>query len=589
MENRKLNILFLEEDVEGAKSVLYEMQRAGLECDYFRTDNLKDFKEKLFDFLPHVVISDYHLPTCNALDGLKLVQDIKIPYIIVSNFATDEEIASALSEGATDYINKDEISYLPLIVERALNEKKVGRDRKTVEHELIQSKERLELALEGTNLGVWDLDLKSNTIVYNQMSLTILGLPQEDAIKEFDYFQNDVETEGSNIVEVLQNHIEGKTPLFEQEFPIYNDKKAALNWVLVRGKIIRRSIEGEPLRASGTLLDITERKVYEEKLRKNQVILENAEAVAQIGSFEWLSKGSRFVFSEGFGKVFDLPTNDDLSVFSIFKARIHKQDKPFLKELYFGKKEYYDIEHRIIVSDGSTKVLRNSGKIKLNSRGRIMSVMGIVQDVTEQRDISKSIFNAQEFERMRIARDIHDGVGQMMVAAKFKLSSLEPEQCEGMIKKKEEIEDMLATTLEEVRRVSRNLSNRYLEDFGLEKTLEHLVEEMENFGLGVSYHFDIPKDYDMEVSNTIYRIAQEATNNVIKYAKATKLIITVESTDQNIILEVKDDGVGFDGAEINWNGIKNMKERASLHNGHFEISSEVGHGTAIKSWFPIKL
>ncbi|MCV9388734.1 hybrid sensor histidine kinase/response regulator [Reichenbachiella ulvae] len=588
METKKLNILILESNKKDAETALYELNRAGLENDYLIVDNLKDFKLKLFDFLPHVIISDYHLPDCTALDAYEILGDITIPFIIVSGVVGEEKAVEALKSGVTDYVSKDHITRLPLVIERALNEMKVNRQRKSVEHELIQSKERLELALEGTNLGVWDLDFMSNTIVYNKRSLSILGLPEEDAILEFAYFQGYNSAQRDLLQKEMQNHIDGKTPIFDQEFCINKHEDGSEKWVLVRGKVIRRAPDGTALRASGTLLDVTEKKVNEEKLKKNQAILENAEAVAHIGSFEWLPKSSRFIYSDGFAEIFGLEKKKvHRNIIEIYKQRIHKQDQPYLNEIIFGKKEFYDIEHRIIMPDEEVRILRNSGNIKHDENGEIESIMGIVQDITEQREISKSIFNAQHEERSRIARDIHDGIGQMLVATKFKISSLDVPEDDFAIAQKEQIEELLATTLDEVRRVSRNMSNRHLEEFGLQKTMEYLVEQIENMGdFHVTSYIDIPEDYDMELSSAIYRIAQEATNNIIKYAKASNVNIKVESTNQNIILEVTDDGVGFD-TENNWNGIKNMKERTSLQNGHFEISSTEGEGTTIKSWFPL--
>ena len=72
----------------------------------------------------------------------------------------------------------------------------------------------------------------------------------------------------------------------------------------------------------------------------------------------------------------------------------------------------------------------------------------------------------------------------------------------------------------------------------------------------------------------------------MKYAKADNVSVSIQRIDQNIILEIKDDGIGFDTSR-NWNGIKNMKERTSLQNGHFEITSVPKEGTIVKSWFPI--
>ncbi|UXP33835.1 PAS domain-containing protein [Reichenbachiella agarivorans] len=588
MEYKKLNILLLEDSVEDAELAIYELNRAGLDNDAVTVNNLKSFRENLYDFLPHVVISDYHLPSCTALDAFDVLGDIDIPFIIVSRLVGEETAVEALKKGVTDYVSKDHLSRLPLVIERALNEAKALRHRKTVEHELIQSKERLELALEGTNLGVWDLDFMSNTIVYNSRSLSILGLPPEEGIQAFNYFQGYENVERERLKQEMDEHVAGRSAIFDQEFSIRNDDAETAKWVLVRGKVIRRAPDGTPLRASGTLMDITEKKVNEEKLKKNQAILENAEAVAHIGSFEWMPRSGRFIYSDGFAEIFELKNKPELSVRELYRDRIHSQDRPYLREVLFNGKGFYDIEHRIKTpNDDDVRILRNSGNIKYNNKGNIVSIMGIVQDITEQREISKSIFNAQQYERSRMARDIHDGIGQMLVATKFKISSLETDHSEIMEAKKEEIEDLMATTLEEVRRVSRNMSNRHLEEFGLKKTMEYLVEQIQYVGdFVVTHYIDIPDDYNMELSNAIYRIAQEATNNIIKYAHASNVSIKVESTNQNIILEVTDDGVGFD-TENNWNGIKNMKERTSLQNGHFEISSSVGKGTVIKSWFPL--
>lgn len=578
--------MILEDVEEDSELALHELKRAGFQYEYHRVDNLKDFKFKLFDFLPHVILSDYNLPSCNAIDAFGLVKEINLPFIIVSGIIGEENAVEALKLGVTDLVSKDSLSRLPIVVERALNEQKVTREKKSAEHELILSKERLELALEGTDLGIWDLDFMSNAIVYNNKSLEILGFDAEDAIQDFKYFQKyEIEVQ-QYVVDAMNEHIEGQVPFFDQEFAVKN-KTGAIKWVLARGKIIRRSHKGEPLRASGTLLDITEKKVYEEQLKKNQSILENAESVAHVGSYEWNAKDNAFVISAEFRRIFELDENVEVSVFRLIRETMHEQDKPYFKEMLTSSKNFFDIEHRIVLSGDYTKIVRNTGNITTRSNGKISAVLGVVQDITEQREISKSIFNAQQFERSRMARDIHDGIGQMLVAAKFKLSSLEASSEEELTHKKDEVEDLLATTIDEVRRVSRNLSNRHLEEFGLSKTMHYLVEEIENMGeFHVDHVIDIPDDYDLELSNTIYRIAQEAINNIVKYAKAKHVSVRIAPVDQNIVLEIKDDGIGFD-TEIKWNGIKNMKERTSLQNGHFEITSIPKKGTVVKSWFPI--
>ena len=584
MNTTKLNILFLEENDEHVQRAISAIQKAGFDNDHVQVKTLEDFKEKLFDFLPHLVISDFQLSGCKALDAFKYVGDIDIPFIIVSETIGEKNAVEALKQGITDMVSKDSLSRLPIVIERALNEKRVNREKKTAEHELILNKERLELALEGTDMGIWDLDFMSNTIVYNGKSLSILGLEKGDAIIEFNYFQEKSEIMDPTVEIAMSEMVEGKATMFDHEFPIYRKNNAQPRWVSARGKITRKSLDGKPLRASGTLIDITARKIYEEQLKKNQAILENAESVARMGSFEWNSKDSMLLCSEEFRKIFDVDDGANITVFDLYRNRIHPQDRSFFREVFLAKKKFYDIEHRIVLPDDSIKIVRNSGNITTGPKGRVKTIMGVVQDITEQREISKSIFKAQQDERARIARDIHDGIGQMLVAAKFKLSSIEEHTLE---KSKEEVEDLLGTTLEEIRRVSRNLANRHLEDFGLKKTLEYFVEETQNVAdFDIIHQIDLPGDYDLELSNTIYRVAQEAINNVVKYAHAKNVNLSVETTKENIILEIRDDGVGFD-TEINWNGIKNMKERTSLQNGHFEIDSIPNQGTVVKSWFPL--
>lgn len=584
MEHTKLNILILEDSVEDAELAVYEVAKAGFALDSIRVDSIEDFKEKLFDFLPHIIISDYNLPDCNAIDAFKLVGEIDIPFIIVSGTVGEKNAVEALKMGVTDIVSKDSLSMLPLVIERALNEKKINRDKKAAEHELILNKERLELALEGTDMGVWDLDFMSNTIVYNNKSLSILGLSAEDAILDFNYFQEKSEGIDEEVVQAMRDVMEERVPNFDHEFPIRRQQDTSTRWVLARGKITRYAIDKRPLRASGTLIDITSRKLSEERLKKNQAILENAEAVARLGSFEWNSRRSTLVFSGEFKNIFE--ADGDISLMRLFIEKVHPQDQPYVKETILSKKKFYDIEHRLRFDEDRIKIVRNSGYITTDRNDKIVTIMGVVQDITEQREITRSIYNAQQDERSRMARDIHDGIGQMLVAARFKLSCIDIDPPE-LSSAKNEVEELLATTIEEVRRVSRNLANRHLEDFGLKKTLEYFVEETSSIGdFHLDAYIDLPDEYDLELSNTIYRIAQEALNNVIKYAKATNVSIAVETVRDNIILEVNDDGIGFD-TETKWNGIKNMKERASLQNGHFEIDSVPGRGTIVKSWFPI--
>lgn len=577
----------LEDVVEDAELALYELKRAGFQYEYLRVDNLDDFKEGLRNLLPNVILSDYNLPTCNAIDAFKVVSKYDIPFLIVSGIVGEEKAVEALKIGVTDLVSKNSLSRLPLAIERAMNEQKVNRDRIIAEHELLKSKERLELAFEGADLGVFDLDIQTNKIVYNERSLVILGEKPTESVYDFDNFKKYDESNEEQVKAALESHLNGSSKIFESEFQITKKRKEP-TWVLIRGKVIRQSENGDPIRASGTLLDISQRKRNEQTILKNASILEKAESVAQIGSFEWDLVENSYVMSDEYSKIFNVEKNGPMSGLEIFKSRIHPDDQPYLWELIENKVSSYNVEHRLVMPDsGEIKVIKNIGNIVRGKKGHVVKILGVVQDITQQREIKKSIFNAQKDERKRIARDIHDGIGQMLVATKFKLSVIDGSDSEQVDQNIEEIEDLMGTVIEEVRRVSRNLSNRYVEEFGINTAINYLIAEIKELSrFEVIHNVDIPENYDIDISNTIYRITQEAINNIVKYSKAKNVDINIQKVNQNLILEISDDGVGFDTNKAS-NGIKNMQERASLNNGHFEIKSVIKKGTKLKAWFPL--
>ena len=577
----------LEDVVEDAELALYELKRAGFQYEFLRVDNLRDFKEGLKELLPNVILSDYNLPTCNALDAFEIASKFDIPFLIVSGVVGEEKAVEALRLGVTDLVSKNSLSRLPLAIMRALNEQKGNRDRIIAEHELLKSKERLELAFEGADIGVFDLDIQTNKIVYNKKSLKILGENLEDLVHDFDNFKKYDDSNEINIKEALENHFNGNSENFESEIKISKPKKEP-SWLLFRGKITRQSEEGVPVRASGTILDISQRKRNEQTILKNASILERAESVAHIGSFEWSFKENSYILSDEYREIFGIGKNESFTALELIVSRVHPDDKPFLKELLKSNKDSYNIEHRLLMPiTEEVKVIKNTGSIGRDKKGKITKIIGVVQDITEQREVKKSIYNAERNERRRIARDIHDGIGQMLVATKFKLAAINGIGTQDMNIKVDEIEDLMSTVIEEVRRVSRNMSNRYVEEFGIEIALNYLIDEIKGLDkFEVIHDVDIPENYNIDISNTLYRITQEAINNIIKYSQAKNVDINIQIVNQNLILEVSDDGIGFD-TNTPSNGIKNMQERASLQNGHFEIKSVINKGTKLKAWFPL--
>lgn len=208
------------------------------------------------------------------------------------------------------------------------------------------------------------------------------------------------------------------------------------------------------------------------------------------------------------------------------------------------------------------------------------------------RDYIGAITSAQEDERLRIARELHDDTLQAVIALKQRLQLTqktikEPRARQSLV----ELESLAEQTIENLRRFTRALRPIYLEDLGLVTALEMLAREIaQNHALHVDFHKIGPeRRLAPEVELSLYRIAQEALNNVVKHAQATHASLTLTFMPQFVELTVSDNGVGFtvpqsptDLAPAGHFGLLGMHERASLIGGRLEIESAPGNGTRLR-------
>ncbi len=201
---------------------------------------------------------------------------------------------------------------------------------------------------------------------------------------------------------------------------------------------------------------------------------------------------------------------------------------------------------------------------------------------------SLKLIEGQEVERKRISRELHDGLGQLLTATRFRLGDIKDN-----MEVKVEVKKLLDETLFEVRRISNNLMPSVLIDFGLRAGLERLAGQIEETsGVKVSLLYEDEhggaSQLPFDVTTNVYRIIQEALNNMVKYAEATEAEVAIFESSENIIVEIADNGKGF---EVNWStetrGLKNMKERVNILKGTFDIKSQPGKGAVIFCEIPI--
>ncbi|MGE5424108.1 MAG: HAMP domain-containing protein [Syntrophothermus sp.] len=212
-----------------------------------------------------------------------------------------------------------------------------------------------------------------------------------------------------------------------------------------------------------------------------------------------------------------------------------------------------------------------------------------VQIREERHRRMSSMIDGQELERQRLSRDLHDGLGQSLLAVKMKIEQAKGGDAARNVRVIDETTEMIRGTIREIREISSNLMPPVLEAFGLEQGLDNLCKNTEGHtGMKVEFRKDIKIPItDSRTQIYLYRIAQEAINNITKHSGATETSIVLSSDEKNIILLIKDNGKGYDVTQpLKGNGLTNIRERTELLRGESIIHSAPGKGTSITIRIP---
>jgi len=258
------------------------------------------------------------------------------------------------------------------------------------------------------------------------------------------------------------------------------------------------------------------------------------------------------------------------------------------------------LETTLLAADGSEyTVLISANPLTVSD---LAGICIVVTDITDrkimekaQRDLAKNIIEAQENERQRVARELHDGVNQLLSSTTHRLHDLEDRlvgQHRPLRRNLIETRQLVERTITEIRAISRNLRPSELDDLGLLPAMRVLGTEFRtrnriraNFRLG-----DPVPALPPLIELTIYRITQEALGNVEKHSRATAVEVRLAFSPTAAVLRVKDDGCGFAGQApqngSHW-GLINMRERASHVNGRLQVRSQAGRGTEIELTIPL--
>lgn len=227
-----------------------------------------------------------------------------------------------------------------------------------------------------------------------------------------------------------------------------------------------------------------------------------------------------------------------------------------------------------------------------SKEGKILSYISKVNNVTLLKLSKDAEEQGRDLERKRLAREVQNGLGKILTSTKFKVSNLIQVEPERIPDKVMEVEAMLDEAIEEVRRISLDFFPQSLLQFGLLSAINELCEQIRaNTGIKINfYNIGAKINIDNKTLTTLYRITQEALNNVVKHSMASEVKIHLFQSEKSLELKIKDNGRGFDPKMgfSNGGGIRNMEERTQYIHGRFQLSSEIEKGTMIIIFVPLE-
>jgi len=285
---------------------------------------------------------------------------------------------------------------------------------------------------------------------------------------------------------------------------------------------------------------------------------------------------------------------------------LHPDEAARCRELYataFDQREPFQMEHRLRRHDGEYRWVVTAGVPRYETDGSFAGYIGTGVDITERKlaeealsTVSQKLIEAHEEERSRLARELHDDINQQLAVVSVRLAYVKRSPAVLAADLAREIGDVsreIANLVADIQALSHDLHPPRLELLGLEAAAAGLCEELsKRHGVTVDVHFDnIPKGLPRDVSLCLYRVLQEALQNVVKHGVSQHADVWLQGHSDTIGLTVKDSGAGFDPHEAMRGpglGLTSMTERLKVVGGRLSIHSQPGRGTTIDAVAPLR-
>jgi len=351
---------------------------------------------------------------------------------------------------------------------------------------------------------------------------------------------------------------------------------------------------GKIIGCSGIARDITERKRAEEALRSSEERLRLAQQAARIGTFEWNIRTGTNTWTSELESMHGLPPGGFGGTQSMWKRFVHPEDRARVNDLVNQSLTTgvpAQAEWRVVWPDATVHWVAGRWRVLMNEAGEPLRMVGVNIDVTDRKrteealsEVNRKLIEAQEDERNRIGRELHDDINQRLAMLSVELERLqqEPSAVEDRV---QGLRRELADISSDVQALSHDLHSSKLEYLGVVAGLKSWCQEFaERQNASIHFKSDVESDLPFDVGRTLLRILQEAVRNTIEHSGVKHVEVQLLQKFSEIQLIVSDSGRGFDVEDAMKGkglGLTSMRERARLMNGTTTIESKPMSGTTI--------
>jgi PAS domain S-box-containing protein len=485
---------------------------------------------------------------------------------------------------------------------------------KSTEKKLAEAEATYEKLVNTLVDGVIMLDKDGKITMCNKRASAILGINEQELLgKEF----------GDSSWKAIK---EDGTPFPWYEFPTVvslqtgfpqRNVKMGVNlpnglfvWLQMNSEALIRNGEFDPYAVVISFSDITDSVNREEELRKSNERFFYVSKITSDAIWDIDLATKQIYRSETFYELSGYSREEIKPDLDWWFNKVHPKDRERVKnkvqEHIQNGHEKWEDEYLFLCADGNYKFLLDSGTI-LTRHGKPVRILGAIRDLTEKKKLEQQLLQeqeqkhkavsqagiaAQEAERSNISRELHDNVNQLLMSAKLFMNSAQTDTQ----KTNEHIEKAITYQLmavEEIRKLSKTLNTSLVKVIGLSRSIDDIIINMKAFQQ-IETRFQYDQRLDKILSDDqklmIFRILQEQTNNIIKYANARNVLISLKEENGRIYLSITDDGKGFD-ASVQSKGIGfiNIYNRVDAFGGDMELISSTGNGCVLRVNFPLTL